>query len=85
VEILKPGGSIFITTENRTVASWLFVIVAAEYIFKKITVGTHDWNKFITPHEVQHILDGCKFSPLLSNENYQNIMKKIFYFIKISV
>ncbi|XP_018051354.1 PREDICTED: ubiquinone biosynthesis O-methyltransferase-like [Atta colombica] len=75
VEILKPGGSIFITTENRTVASWLFVIVAAEYIFKKITFGTHDWNKFITPHEVQHILDGygcrtrlihgLKFNPLL--------------------
>ncbi|KYN44518.1 Hexaprenyldihydroxybenzoate methyltransferase, mitochondrial [Trachymyrmex septentrionalis] len=58
VEILKPGGSIFITTENRTVASWLLVIVAAEYIFKKIPLGTHEWNKFITPHEVQHILDG---------------------------
>lgn len=61
MEILKPGGSIFLTTENRTIASWLVVIVAAEYIFKKIPFGTHEWNKFITPHEVQHILDDCKF------------------------
>jgi len=62
VKILKPGGSIFITTENRTLASWLVIIVAAEYIFRIIPLGTHEWNKFIAPHEVQRILDnyGCK-------------------------
>lgn len=61
MKILKPGGSIFITTQNRTLASWLVVIVAAEYIFGRIPVGTHEWNKFIAPHEVQRILDDCKF------------------------
>jgi len=60
VNTVKPGGSIFITTPNRTLASWVFVIVAAEYIFRIIPLGTHEWNKFITPYEVQHMLDDCK-------------------------
>ncbi|KYQ57840.1 Hexaprenyldihydroxybenzoate methyltransferase, mitochondrial, partial [Trachymyrmex zeteki] len=88
VEILKPGGSIFLTTENRTIASWLVVIVAAEYIFKKIPFGTHEWNKFITPHEVQHILDDCgcktrlihgvKINPLLNQWSWSSCTA-IFY------
>jgi len=57
---VKPGGSIFITTQNRTLASWLVLIVAAEYIFRRIPLGTHEWNKFIAPYEVQRILDDCK-------------------------
>ncbi|XP_018368799.1 PREDICTED: ubiquinone biosynthesis O-methyltransferase, mitochondrial-like [Trachymyrmex cornetzi] len=88
VELLKPGGSIFITTENRTIASWLVVIIGAEYIFKRIPLGTHDWNKFITPHEVQHILDdygcrtklihGVKFNPLLQQWSWSSCTA-IFY------
>jgi len=62
VKIMKPGGSIFITTQNKTLASWLVVIVLGEYITRKIPFGTHEWDKFIAPHEVQRILDnyGCK-------------------------
>ncbi|KYN07223.1 Hexaprenyldihydroxybenzoate methyltransferase, mitochondrial [Cyphomyrmex costatus] len=88
VEIMKPGGSIFITTENRTVASWLVVIVAAEYIFKRIPLGTHEWNKFITPYEIQHILDnydcktrlihGVKINPLLKQWSWSSCTA-VFY------
>ncbi|XP_011158617.2 ubiquinone biosynthesis O-methyltransferase, mitochondrial isoform X1 [Solenopsis invicta] len=88
VKILKPGGSIFITTQNRTLASWLVVIVAAEYIFGRIPVGTHEWNKFIAPHEVQRILDdygcktrlihGLKFNPLLKRWSWSSCIE-IFY------
>lgn len=62
VKILKPNGSIFITTINRTLASWLGAIVIAEYMFNLIPRNTHQWNKFIPPHEIQHTLDnyGCK-------------------------
>ncbi|XP_036147202.1 ubiquinone biosynthesis O-methyltransferase, mitochondrial isoform X2 [Monomorium pharaonis] len=76
VKMIKPGGSIFITTENRTLAAWSFII-ATEYIFRRIPLGTHEWNKFISPHEVQRILDDCncrtrlihgmKMNPLLSH------------------
>lgn len=62
VKIVKPGKSIFITTINRTLISWLSTIVVAEYIFRTIPCGTHQWNKFIAPHEVEHILKnyGCE-------------------------
>ncbi|XP_020279795.1 ubiquinone biosynthesis O-methyltransferase, mitochondrial isoform X2 [Pseudomyrmex gracilis] len=62
VEVLKPDGSIFITTINRTLCSWLGAIIVAEYMLKVIALGTHQWNKFLSPYEVQSILDkyGCK-------------------------
>ncbi|KAL6420017.1 hypothetical protein ACFW04_004336 [Cataglyphis niger] len=59
VRVLKPGGSIFLTTINKTVISWLGAIVIAEYIFNWIPRNTHEWNKFIVPHEVQYMLDKC--------------------------
>ncbi|XP_039309522.1 ubiquinone biosynthesis O-methyltransferase-like [Solenopsis invicta] len=62
VNLVKPGKSIFVTTINKTLASLLFVIIADEYIFSAIPRGTHQWNKFIPPHEVQRILKnyGCE-------------------------
>lgn len=71
VKLLKPGGSIFITTINKTLISWLGAIVIAEYIFNFLPRGTHEWNKFISPHQVQHILDKCKFY------TYQLYLKKV--------
>lgn len=56
---LLPGGSIFITTFNKTNVSWLGGIVFAEYILNMIPRGTHDWNKFIPPVETQRILEQC--------------------------
>lgn len=62
VKLLKPGGSIFITTINKTLVSWLGAIVIAEYILNAIPRGTHQWNKFISPRQIQHMLDkyGCE-------------------------
>ncbi|XP_014287981.1 ubiquinone biosynthesis O-methyltransferase, mitochondrial [Halyomorpha halys] len=62
VDALKPTGSIFFTTLNRTMASWLGAIVTAEYILNLVPRGTHDWEKFPTPEELQKYLDraGCK-------------------------
>lgn len=53
---LKPGGSIFVTTLNKTTASWLGGVVAAEYILKLVPEDTHDWEKFISPLDLQRIL-----------------------------
>ncbi|EZA48591.1 hypothetical protein DMN91_012127 [Ooceraea biroi] len=74
VKVLKPGGSIFVTTVNKTLASWLGAIIVAEYIWKLVPCGTHQWNKFVAPHEVQRILEkydcktklihGIRFNPL---------------------
>ncbi|RLU16146.1 hypothetical protein DMN91_011905 [Ooceraea biroi] len=62
VKILKPGGSIFVTTINKTLASWLGAIIIAEYIWKSVPCGSHQWSKFIAPDEIERILEkyDCK-------------------------
>lgn len=58
---LAPGGSIFITTFNKTGLAWLGGIVFAEYLLRIIPQGTHDWNKFISPLETQRLLESCMY------------------------
>ena len=62
---LKPGGSIFITTLNKTTISWLGGIIAAEYIFKLLPQNTHDWDKFISPIDTERILSSFNCTPVL--------------------
>jgi len=50
--LVKPGGQLFMSTLNRTMKSYLFGIVAAEYILGLCGKGTHDWNRFLTPQEL---------------------------------
>lgn len=47
--LLKPGGLFLFSTPNRTVASFLSVIVGAEYLLRWLPRGTHDWRRFLTP------------------------------------
>jgi len=58
---LKPNGSLFITAPNRTIFGY-FTKLLAEYVFKTLQVGSHVWSHFITPSEVEEILDeeNCK-------------------------
>lgn len=56
---LAPGGSIFITTFNKTMFAWFAGIICAEYILKMIPQGTHDYNKFISPLDTQKLLENC--------------------------
>lgn len=51
--LVKPGGLMFLATLNRTVKSFTFAIVGAEYILRWLPRGTHDWHKFLTPSEVE--------------------------------
>lgn len=55
-ELVKPNGSLFLTTINKTFLSWIGAILAAEYIFRLLPVGTHDWKQFKTPEEIQTTL-----------------------------
>lgn len=54
---VKPGGLIFLSTLNRTSASYLLGIVAAENILKMVPKGTHQWEKFMTPGELKEIIE----------------------------
>lgn len=61
---LRPGGSIFLTTLNRTNLSWLLGIQIAENVLRLLPRNTHTWDKFITPEELERLLkdNNCSVS-----------------------
>jgi len=52
-EMVKPGGLAFVATLNRTAKSFALAIVGAEYILRWLPRGTHQWDKFVTPNELE--------------------------------
>jgi 2-polyprenyl-6-hydroxyphenyl methylase/3-demethylubiquinone-9 3-methyltransferase len=90
-ELLKKNGLMFIATLNKTLKSYMFAIVGAEYILKWLPIGTHDWNKFIKPDELIKItkinnlrlekLDGMNFD-LLTNEWNLSLNNSVNYIAK---
>ncbi len=52
-ELVKPGGHVFFSTINRNPKSFAFAIVGAEYVLKLLPAGTHDYEKFIRPSELE--------------------------------
>ena len=55
-KLLKKGGIMFVATLNKTLKSYLFAIVGAEYILKWLPIGTHEWEKFVKPEDLIDIL-----------------------------
>ena len=60
-KLLKKNGLMFTATINRTFTSYIKAIIGAEYILRWLPIGTHDWNKFIKPEEMQKKLADKKF------------------------
>jgi 2-polyprenyl-6-hydroxyphenyl methylase/3-demethylubiquinone-9 3-methyltransferase len=52
----------FTATLNRSLISYLKAIIGAEYILRWLPIGTHDWNKFLKPEELEKILQNENFS-----------------------
>ena len=75
-KLLKKNGLMFTATINRTLTSYVKAIVGAEYILRWLPIGTHDWNKFIKPEELEKKLNnqnfttnnikGLSFNPILN-------------------
>ena len=61
-QFLKKNGLMYVATLNKTLKSYLFAIIGAEYILRWLPIGTHDWNKFIKPEEMEKKLSDIKFS-----------------------
>jgi len=51
--MVKPGGLLFVATINRTAKSFAFAIVGAEYILRWLPRGTHQWDRLVTPDELE--------------------------------
>ena len=73
-QLVKPGGSVYLSTINRNPKSYLFAIIGAEYVLRMLPKGTHDFRKFIRPSELERWaraaglvlkeLTGMSFNPL---------------------
>ena len=72
-----------LATINKTLKSYLFAIIGAEYVLRWLPIGTHDWEKFVKPHDLTEILkknnltltklDGVKFNILSNKWNLNSI------------
>ena len=91
-ELLKKNGLMFVATLNKTLKSYIFAIIGAEYILNWLPIGTHDWEKFVKPEELIKIseknnlklekLDGMNFN-FLENEWKLSSNKSVNYIAKL--
>ncbi len=51
-QLVKPGGLLIMSTLNRTMKAYAMAILGAEYVLRWLPRGTHDWKKFLKPHEL---------------------------------
>ena len=76
-KLVKKNGIMFVATINKNLKSYVFAILGAEYILRWLPIGTHNWDKFLTPEDLDIITNknnfmsdeivGMKFD-LFSNE-----------------
>jgi 2-polyprenyl-6-hydroxyphenyl methylase/3-demethylubiquinone-9 3-methyltransferase len=92
--LLKKDGLMFTATLNRSLMSYIKAIIGAEYILRWLPIGTHDWNKFIKPEELETLLlnqnfstidiSGLEFNPILSKWKKSNNLS-VNYIITSSI
>ena len=54
-KLLKENGIMFVATLNKTLKSYFFAIIGAEYILRWLPIGTHEWEKFVRPEDLINI------------------------------
>ena len=90
-KLLKKDGIMFVATLNKTLKSYIFAILGAEYILRWLPIGTHEWDKFVKPDELIKLqkknglklnkLDGMKFN-LITNQWKIGSDKSVNYIAK---
>lgn len=63
-QLVRPGGLLIASTINRTAKSWLLAIVGAEYVLRWLPVGTHRWDRFVTPDEMARHLAAARLEKI---------------------
>jgi 2-polyprenyl-6-hydroxyphenyl methylase/3-demethylubiquinone-9 3-methyltransferase len=81
-KLLSNNGIMFTATLNRSFISYIKAIIGAEYVLRWLPIGTHDWNKFIKPEELENTLSqeklstidvkGFKFNPIFKRWKISN-------------
>ena len=92
--LIKKNGIMFVATINKNLKSYIFAILGAEYILRWLPIGTHDWNKFLTPQDLEIITNknnfmtdeivGMKFDLFSNkwNKSYDTSVNYISTFLK---
>jgi len=72
--LVRPGGLMLLSTLNRTLKAYLLAIIGGEYILRWLPVGTHQWERFVTPDELTRhlraagleapVIKGLVYNPL---------------------
>ena len=78
-QLIKKNGIMFVATINKNLKSYFFAILGAEYILRWLPIGTHDWDKFLTPEELEVLANKNGFT---SNESIGlkfNLFSKKWY------
>ncbi len=60
-KLIKKNGIMFVATINKNLKSYIFAILGAEYILRWLPIGTHDWDKFLTPQDLEIIASKNNF------------------------
>ena len=82
IDLLRPGGKLFLSTINKNPRSWITAIVGAEYIFNILPKGTHEFDKFIKPSDLASFIrsgdaqliesKGMFYNPITHKANLNN-------------
>ena len=76
-KLLKKGGLMFTATLNRSLTSYIKAIIGAEYILRWLPIGTHDWNKFFKPEEIEQKISKLDFKTVdVSGLNFNPVTRK---------
>jgi 2-polyprenyl-6-hydroxyphenyl methylase/3-demethylubiquinone-9 3-methyltransferase len=69
--LIRPGGLMLLSTINRTLKAYALAIVGAEYVLRWLPVGTHRWDRFVTPQELRRHLEAAGLrAPALKGLHY---------------
>ena len=60
-KLIKKNGIMFVSTINKNLKSYIFAILGAEYILRWLPIGTHDWDKFLSPEDLEKIVTSNNF------------------------
>ena len=85
-KLIEKNGIMFVATLNKNLKSYMYAILVAEYFLKWLPIGTHDWNKFLTPQELEIIATRNNF---VANEvvgiKFNLLLKKWYTSTDVSV
>ena len=78
-KLIKKNGIMFVATINQNLKSYVFAILGAEYVLRWLPIGTHNWDKFLSPKDLGTIVCKNNFSTIETVGVKFNLLLKEWY------